>query len=121
MLALPYVYPSLGFDYLWGVPANISLIVIDTAIIVLFLDLRREPRRADMARLAAIVGLGVYQLVLYPNFAPISAVILFFFGAVVLLATGSWRERAIKLTYVIVPAGVLLLVFGPFDSPQLVA
>ena len=31
LLALPYVYPSLGFDFLWGVPTYILLIVLNVA------------------------------------------------------------------------------------------
>src|ERR1700730_13686943 len=36
LLALPYIYPSLGFDFLWGVPTYILLIALDIAVILLF-------------------------------------------------------------------------------------
>jgi len=50
LLALPYVYPSLGFDFLWGDPTYIMLIALNTAAILLFLDLGRGPWVADIGR-----------------------------------------------------------------------
>ena len=41
LLALPYVYPSLGFDFLWGVPTYILLIALNIVVIFLFLDFGR--------------------------------------------------------------------------------
>jgi hypothetical protein len=35
LLALPYVYPSPGFDFLWGVPTYILLIAANIAVILL--------------------------------------------------------------------------------------
>lgn len=113
LLSLPYVYPSLGFDFLWGVPAYVPLICVDTAIILLFLDLGRGPRGADLARLAGIVGLAVYQLNLVTFFAPVSFISLAFFGIVAIFAADSKRERKIKLLYIAGPVVILLLVFGP--------
>src|SRR6202045_4089191 len=50
LLALPYVYPSLGFDFLWGVPTYILLIATNIVVILLFLDFGRGSRAADVAR-----------------------------------------------------------------------
>jgi hypothetical protein len=113
LLALPYVYPSLGFDFLWGVPYYISLIFTNTVIIVLYIDLGRGPRRADIARLAGIIFVGAYQLNMFTFFAPLSFLALAVFGVAAVLMAESKRERTTKLLYFAAPAGVLLLVFVP--------
>jgi hypothetical protein len=112
LLALPYVYPSLGFDFLWGVPADIPLMLCNMGIILLFFDLGRGPRGTDVARFVGIAGASFYQLVQYPNFAPVSFVMLAFFGVVAVLAAGSMRERLIKLVSAAALAGVSAAVFG---------
>ena len=112
LLALPYVYPSLGFEFLWGVPADIPLIFQDVAIILLLIDLGRGPKLADIARLAGILGLGIYQVVMFPNFAPVSFVVLALFGAVTVLAASSKGERTIKLIYLCAIVAALLILFG---------
>src|SRR5262249_17828375 len=97
LLALPYVYPSLGFDFLWGDPTYIMLIALNTAAILLFLDLGRGPLVADVGRFFAIPAVCAYFLQ-FPNFAPVSLIGLAFFGVVALLMAASARERWIKLT-----------------------
>jgi hypothetical protein len=69
LLALPYVYPSLGFEFLWGDPTYIILIATNTAVILLFLDFGRGPLAADAARFVAIVAVCAYQFIQLPNFA----------------------------------------------------
>ena len=62
LLAFPYVYPSLGFDFLWGVPAYVPLIFLDIAAFLLLLDfgkVRALPTRRDFSGL--------------PQYAPISS------------------------------------------------
>jgi hypothetical protein len=113
LLAFPYIYPPLGFEFLWGVPLYASLIFQDTAIIILFLDLGKGTWRKDLARLTGIVFLAVYQLNLVTMFTPVSAVALIFFGIVALLAAESKRERVLKVLYVTPPLLVLLFLFGP--------
>src|SRR5262249_47733194 len=112
LLAFPYVYPSLGFEFLWGVPSYVPLILQDTAIILLFLDLGRGPRAADVARFVAIAGIGAYQLIQFSVFAPASVVALFFFGAVAVFAAATRRERLIKLGAAAVLAVVIFGLFG---------
>jgi hypothetical protein len=112
LLAFPYVYPTLGFDFLWGIPSYVPLILQDTAIILLFLDLGRGPRAADVARFVAIAGIGAYQVIQYSTFAPMSVVVLAFFGVVAVVAAASMRERLIKLAAATVLAGFALGVFG---------
>ena len=113
LLSLPYVYPSLGFEFLWGVPYYISLILTNIAIIILCLDLGRGPRVADIARVVGIVAIGAYQLNMFTFFAPLSFLMLTYFGLVAALFAESKRERALKLLYLSVPTGVLLLVCVP--------
>jgi hypothetical protein len=112
LLAFPYVYPSLGFDFIWGVPSFVPLILQNTAIILLFLDLGRGPRAADVARFCAMAAIGTYQVIQYSTFAPMSVVMLIFFGAVALLAAASMRERLIKVAAATVLAGIMLAIFG---------
>jgi hypothetical protein len=112
LLAFPYVYPSLGFDFLWGVPSYVPLILQDTAIILLFLDLGRGPRAADVARFVAIAAIGIYQVIQYSTFAPMSVVALVFFGVVAVFAAASRRERLIKLGAAAVLAVVIFGLFG---------
>jgi hypothetical protein len=112
LLAFPYVYPALGFDFLWGVPASVPLIALDIAAFLLFLDLGKGPRAADAARFVAIALTGAYQLVQYPNFAPVSAIVLAFFAVVALFLAASRRERLIKLAVFVVLAGISLALFG---------
>jgi len=117
LLALPYVYPSLGFDFLWSVTTYTVLIFLDIVVIILFLDLGRGPLRADAAVFAGIVVVCVYQFILFPNFTPVSLIVLAFFGIVTLFAATSKRERIVKLACAIALAclsGVLVapVVFG---------
>jgi hypothetical protein len=112
LLAFPYVYPTLGFDFLWGVPAYVPLIVLDVVVFLLFLDLGRGPVRTDAVRLLSIAAMCAYQLVQYPNFVPVSFVVLTFFGAAGLVAAGTWRERVIKLVAAALLAGGALALFG---------
>jgi hypothetical protein len=112
LLAFPYVYPALGFEFLWGVPAFVPLIALDIAAFLLFLDFGKGPRAADAARLFGIAGTGAYQLLQYPNFAPISAIVLAFFGIVALCMAASLRERLIKLAAAAVLTGIALAIFG---------
>jgi len=112
LLALPYTYPSLGFDFLWGVPSYVPLILQNTAIIILFLDLGRGSRAADVARFGAIASIGTYQLIQYTTFAPMSVVMLAFFGVIAIFAATSTPERLIKLGAAAVLAGIVLGLFG---------
>jgi len=112
LLAFPYVYPSLGFDFLWGFPSYAPLILQDTAIILLFFDVGRGPRAADVARFVAIAGIGAYQVIQYSGFTPMSAVALVFFGVVAVFAAASPRERFIKLGAAAVLAVLILGLFG---------
>ncbi|PWT74100.1 MAG: hypothetical protein C5B46_04580 [Proteobacteria bacterium] len=112
LLAFPYVYPSLGFEFLWGMPSYASLILQNTAIILLFLDLGRGPRAADTARFLAMAAVGTYQVIQYSTFAPMSLIMLVFFGAVAVIAAPSMRERLIKMAAAAVLASVILAVFG---------
>jgi len=112
LLAFPYVYPSLGFDFLWGVPAYVPLIFLDIAAFLLLLDFGKGSRSADLARFSGIAGICAYQLIEYPNFAPVSGIVLFFFGVVALLMASSMRERLIKLAGAAVLAFLTLAVFG---------
>jgi hypothetical protein len=113
LLALPYTYPAIGFEFLWGAPGYVTLILQDTAIILLLLDLGRGPRWKDWLRAGGIVALCAHQLNQYPNFAPLSFVALAFFAAVVMFTASSPRERWLKLVYLVPPMAVLLAVFGP--------
>ena len=97
LLALPYVYPSLGFDFLWGAPTFIMMIALNTGAILLFLDLGRGPLLGDVARFLAIAAVCAYEFLQFPNFAPVSFVALAFFGVVAFLMAGSTRERLLKL------------------------
>jgi len=112
LLAFPYVYPSLGFDFLWGVPAYVPLIFLDIAAFLLLLDFGKGSRSADLARFSGIAGICAYQLIEYPNFAPVSGIVLFFFGVVALLMASSMRERLIKLAGAAVLTVLALAVFG---------
>jgi hypothetical protein len=112
LLAFPYVYPSLGFDFLWGVPSYVPLIAEDTVVILLFFDLGKGPPRIDLARAAAVVCICALQTMEYPNFAPVSLVVLAFFGLVALVTATSMRERAVKLVGAAAAAGLTLGLFG---------
>jgi hypothetical protein len=112
LLVLPFVYPSLGFDFLWGDPLYVLLIFLTTAAVILFLDLGRGPRRADLARFVGIAVSCSYQFHLIPGFAPVSGIVLGFFGIVALFAAASMRERIVKLVCGIVLAGLAAAVFG---------
>ncbi len=124
LLALPYVYPSLGFDFLWGVPTYIMLIALDTGAILLFLDLGRGPFIADVVRFFAVAAACAYEFLQFPNFAPVSLVVLAFFGVVALVMASSTHERVVKLAAAIVLgclaaaafAGLVLGLYG-FAKP----
>lgn len=112
LIAFPYVYPSLGFDFLWGVPACVPLIFLDIAAFLLLLEFGKNLRAPDAARFLGIAAICAFQLIQYPNFAPVSAVVLIFFGVATLVAAASWRERMIKLAGAVVIGCVALAVFG---------
>ncbi len=112
LLAFPYVYPSLGFDFLWGGPNYVPFIFQDIAIILLFLDLGRGPRAADVARFVAIASIGAYQVIQYSIFAPMSVVALVFFGVVAMFAAASRQERLIKLGAAVALAALIFGLFG---------
>ncbi len=113
LLALPYVYPSLGFNFLWGVPPYIVLILTNVAIILLFLDLGRGPRNADILRICVLATVGAYQLHFAPIFAPLSFAVVGFFGLVAVVGAESRRERAIKLASAAALTGLFAFLFGP--------
>ena len=112
LLALPYIYPSLGFDFLWGVPTYILLIALDIAVILLFLDFGRGPFVADTVRFFAIAAICGYQFIQFPNFAPVSLLVLIFFGVVALAMAASMHERFLKLAAAIVLGCAAATVFG---------
>src|SRR5262249_32584996 len=95
-----------------GGPNYVPLILQDTAIFLLFLDLGRGPRSADVARFVAIAGISAYQVVQYSIFTPVSVVALIFFGFVAVFAAASRRERFIKLGAAAVLAAVIFGLFG---------
>jgi hypothetical protein len=113
LLALPYVYPSLGFEFLWGDPTYIILIATNTAVILLFLEFGRGPLAADAARFVAIAAVCAYQFIQLPNFAPVSLIVLAFFGVVALAMAASMRELWIKLVGAGVLGSLAAAVFGP--------
>jgi hypothetical protein len=113
LLALPYVYPSLGFEFLWGDPTFIMLIAVNIAVILLFLDFGGGPLAADAMRFVAIAAVCAYQFIQFPGFAPVSLIVLAFFGVLALAMAASMRERWIKLAGASVLAGLAAAVFGP--------
>src|SRR5262249_25196496 len=113
LLALPYIYPSLGFDFLWGDPTYIMLIAFNTAAILLFLDLGRGPLVADVGRFVAIAAVCAYAFLQFPNFAPVSLIVLAFFGVVVIALAASMRERWIKVAAATALGGLAVAMFGP--------
>jgi hypothetical protein len=112
LLALPYAYPSLGFDFLWGDPTYILLIALNIAVILLFLDLGRGPLVADSVRFLAIAAACAYEFVQFPNFAPVSLIVLAFFGVVALVMAASVHERLVKLGSAIVLGSLTVAVFA---------
>jgi hypothetical protein len=112
LLAFPYVYPSLGFDFLWGDPAYVPLIFLDVAAFLLLLEFGKGPRLADAARFLGLAAICAYQLIQYPNFAPVSGIVLIVFGVASLVMAASMRERMIKLAGAAALAGLALAVFG---------
>jgi hypothetical protein len=114
LLALPYVYPALGFEFLWGVPVDVSYTALSTAAILLFLDVGRGSPYADAARTTGILAVCTYLLLEVPSFAPVCLIEIGFFGLVALASAASRRERLIKVVAafgLIVLAG---LAFGKF-------
>src|SRR5262245_31656823 len=99
LLAFPYVYPSLGFDFLWGVTTYIVLIVSNLAVFLLALDLGRGPPAADAARGVGIATILAYQFSQFPNFVPVSLVFLGVFAIIAFIAAASWRERISKIAW----------------------
>ncbi len=112
LLAFPYVYPSLGFEFLWGVPAQVMLIALDLAVFLLLLDLGKGPRALDLARFVGAALLCVYEFAQFPNFAPVSLLVLGFYGIVSLAMAGSHRERLAKLAAGVALAVLCLALFG---------
>src|SRR5262245_48708592 len=112
LLALPYVYPSLGFDFLWGDPTYIMLIALNTAAILLFLDLGRGPFAADAARFFTVAAACAYEFIQFPNFAPVSLIVLAFFGVVALVMADSMHERLVKLASAIALGCLTAVVFA---------
>jgi hypothetical protein len=89
LLALPYVYPALGFEFLWGVPVDVSYTALSTAAILLFLDVGRGSPYADAARTTGVLAVCTYLLLEVPSFAPVCALSRSAFLA-------SWRSRPPK-------------------------
>lgn len=112
LLAFPYVYPALGFNFLWGVPSYVMLIALDIAVFVVFFDLGRGRARADAVRLLSIAAMCAYQLIQHPHFVPVSFVVVAFFGAGAVVVAGTTRERVIKLVAAALLAGGAFAVFG---------
>ena len=113
LLALPYVYPPLGFEFLWGDPACVVLIAATTAFILLFVDLGRGPIVPDIVRFCALSSAYVYQFSLFPNFAPVSLIVVGYFGLVALLMSRSRREIVVKLAGALLLGAVVAVLFGP--------
>ena len=114
LLAFPYVYPTLGFDFLWTDPVYVPFIVLDVAAFILLLDLGRGPLFADATRALGIGAILIYQFVQYPNFVPVSLLVLGFYGMVAMVAAASVRERLVKLGCGMVLAVLASIVFGRF-------
>jgi hypothetical protein len=112
LLALPYVYPSFGFDFLWGDPTYILLIAFNIAVILLFLDLGRGPFVADAARFLAIAAACTYEFIQFPNFVPVSLIVLAFFGIVALVMASSMQERLVKVAAAAVLGAFVTAVFA---------
>jgi hypothetical protein len=112
LIALPYVYPAPGFDFLWGAANFMLLILFQTIAILLFLDLGRGPRTADLGRFLGIACLYGYQLHEMPHFVPVTAIVVAFFGGVGLIAAETPRERLIKAGAGLALAGLALVCFG---------
>jgi hypothetical protein len=112
LLALPYVYPSFGFDFLWGDPTYILLIACIIAVILLFLELGRGPFVADAARFLAIAAACTYEFIQFPNFVPVSLIVLAFFGIVALVMASSMQERLVKVAAAAVLGAFVTAVFA---------
>jgi hypothetical protein len=112
LLAFPYLYPSLGFDFLWGVPAYVPFILLDIAAFLFLLDVGRGPRGHDAARVLAIVAILAYEFTVYPNFVPVSLVVLGFLGLLAVVAAETRRERLIRLACGIGFTAFALGIFG---------
>ena len=89
LLALPYVYPTLGFDFLWGVPTDVTYLALNTAAILLFLGVGCGPPLADVARFIGLAGICAYDLMQLPNFAPVCLIVLSFFAFII---TPEWSR-----------------------------
>jgi hypothetical protein len=114
LLALPYVYPTLGFDFLWGVPTDITYLALNTAAILLFLGVGCGPPLADAARFIGLAGICAYVLMQLPNFAPVCLIALSFFAFIALLTAKTARERLVKLAVGTALIVLAAIVFGKF-------
>lgn len=112
LLALPYKYPSLGFDFLWGVPSDCLLIALNVVVIVFFLDLGRSSRARDLAHTLGILCICIYQFLQQPNFAPVSLLPVAFLGIVAILGARTGHERIIKILAAVFIVGIILAIFG---------
>jgi hypothetical protein len=113
LIALPFVYPTLGFDFLWGVPTDLLYIALATAAILLFLEVGRRSARADTLRIAGITAICSYMLLQVPAFAPICLIPVGVFGLAAVVGATSIRERLIKLAAGIGLVLLMVLAFGP--------
>jgi hypothetical protein len=112
LLAYPYVYPPLGFEFLWGVPVNAVYIALCTAAIFLFLRLGRGSWFADSVRFfgaAAICGYALFEI---PSFAPVFLIEVGFFGLMSIGAAQTKRERLIKVGAALILIFFLAAIFG---------
>ena len=112
LIALPYVYPPPGFDFLAGVPSFAWLILIQIAAILLFLDVGRGPPAADALRISGIALMYGYQIHEMPHFAPVTAIVVAYFGIVSFIAAASTRERLIKAVAATLLTGLAVACFG---------
>lgn len=112
LIALPYVYPAPGFDFLWGAANFMLLILIQTTAILLFLDVGRGSPAADVARATGIALAYGYQMHEMPHFVPVTVIVVAFFGIVGLIVAETSRERLIKAAAALVLTGLALACFG---------
>jgi hypothetical protein len=94
-------------------PASIGPTAAMIAVILLFLDFGRGALAADAGRFVAIAAVCAYQFIQVPNFAPVSLIVLAFFGVVALAMAASMRERWIKLAGASVLGALAAAMFGP--------
>src|SRR5262245_43319141 len=74
LLALLYVAPPVGFDFLFGAPNFMLLILFQVTAILLFLDLGRGPPAADAARVVGLACVYGFQIHEMPHFVPVTVI-----------------------------------------------